>query len=101
MREIRSTEIYDEFGACLRHPLSEKDRQLNGRLFLGCRVDQNHLIFQFWDLTTLAFRRLPCYNVLHGPLASSGNVTDEIVREYIEKQEIPKPDDNFGIVNYL
>jgi len=30
-------------------------------------------------------------------VASSGNVTDEIVREYIEKQEIPKPDDNFKV----
>ena len=32
-------------------------------------------------------------------VASSGNVTDEIVREYIEKQEIPKPDDNFKVDN--
>ena len=32
-------------------------------------------------------------------VASSGNVTDEIVREYIEKQEVPKPDDNFNVGN--
>jgi len=32
-------------------------------------------------------------------VASSGNVTDEIVREYIEKQEIPNPDDNFKVSN--
>jgi putative transposase len=30
-------------------------------------------------------------------VASSGVVTDEVVREYIEKQEIPKPDDNFKV----
>jgi putative transposase len=32
-------------------------------------------------------------------VASSGNVTDEIVREYIDKQEVPKPDDNFKVSN--
>ena len=32
-------------------------------------------------------------------VASSGNVTEKIVREYIEKQEIPKPDDNFKVDN--
>ena len=30
-------------------------------------------------------------------VASSGTVTDEIVREYIEKQEVLKPDDNFKV----
>jgi REP element-mobilizing transposase RayT len=30
-------------------------------------------------------------------VASSGNVTDEIVREYIDKQDILKPDDNFKV----
>ena len=30
-------------------------------------------------------------------VASSGNVTDEIIREYIEKQDLPKPDDNFKV----
>ena len=30
-------------------------------------------------------------------VASSGNVTDEIVREYTEKQEFLKPDDNFKV----
>ena len=30
-------------------------------------------------------------------VASSGNVTDEVVREYIEKQDVLKPDDNFKV----
>jgi len=30
-------------------------------------------------------------------VASSGNVTDEIIREYIEKQDLPKTDDNFKV----
>ena len=30
-------------------------------------------------------------------VASSGNVMDEIVREYIEKQDVLKPDDNFKV----
>ena len=30
-------------------------------------------------------------------VASSGNVTDEIVREYIEKQDVPQQDDNFKV----
>ena len=30
-------------------------------------------------------------------VASSGNVTDEIVREYIEKQDVVKRDDNFKV----
>lgn len=29
--------------------------------------------------------------------ASSGNVTDEIIAEYINNQDIPKPDDDFKI----
>jgi putative transposase len=29
--------------------------------------------------------------------ASSGKVTDEIIAEYINKQDIPKPDDDFKI----
>ena len=32
-------------------------------------------------------------------VASAGNVPDKIVREYIEKQEIPNPDDNFKVGN--
>ena len=30
-------------------------------------------------------------------VSSSGNVTDEIVREYIEKQDVPQRDDNFKV----
>jgi REP element-mobilizing transposase RayT len=30
-------------------------------------------------------------------IASSGNVTDEVVREYIEKQDVLKPDDYFKV----
>ena len=30
-------------------------------------------------------------------VASTGNVTDDIVREYIEKQDVIKPDDNFKV----
>ena len=30
-------------------------------------------------------------------VASSGNVTDEVVREYIETQDVLKPDDNFNV----
>jgi putative transposase len=30
-------------------------------------------------------------------VASSGNVTDEVVREYIDKQDVLKPDDNFNV----
>ena len=33
---------------------------------------------------------------LTGTIAS-GNVTDEVVREYIDKQDILKPDDNFKV----
>ena len=32
-------------------------------------------------------------------VASSGNVTDEVVRDYIDKQDLLKPDDNFKAVN--
>ena len=32
-------------------------------------------------------------------VASSGNVTDEVVREYIEKQDVLKPEDNFKVDN--
>ena len=28
-------------------------------------------------------------------VASSGNVTDEVIREYIETQDMPKPGDDF------
>ena len=27
----------------------------------------------------------------------SGNVTDEVIREYIETQDLPKPDDDFKV----
>ena len=30
-------------------------------------------------------------------VASTGNVTDDIVREYIENQDVIKPDDNFKV----
>jgi len=30
-------------------------------------------------------------------VASSGNVTDEVIREYIETQDLPKPDDDFKV----
>jgi putative transposase len=32
-------------------------------------------------------------------VASSGNVTDEVVREYIDKQDVLKADDNFKVDN--
>ena len=31
-------------------------------------------------------------------VASSGNVTDEVWKEYIENQKPPEPDDNFNVV---
>ncbi len=31
-------------------------------------------------------------------VASSGNVTDEVWKEYIETQKPPEPDDNFNVV---
>ena len=30
-------------------------------------------------------------------VVSTGNVTDDIVREYIEKQDVIKPDNNFKV----
>ena len=48
-------------------------------------------------LADFAEIRKACWGARGFFVASSGNVTDEIVREYIEKQDVLKPDDNFKV----
>ena len=97
--------------------ISEKPVFYEFAILTNFQLSLYFLLSQFWDIKTLAFRRYLCsnersllsseYALIREPcwgrhffggffVSSSGNVTGVVIREYIETQDMPKPDGDFN-----